>query len=401
MKYMKSSNNHNIISSLPNRILYILFFIITASVFFPWHVYVKFFFCIYALILIKNRVSFDSMALWLLIFSVSYSLFGLLNHHFTLLFFSYIIAPFTYYLLGKYVIKDLSLNNVIWFVILTILSLGLYVYIGAIIQMKAGILVSVTRKIDLPYIDEMAATLLGAVVSLGFCGLPMFLKYGNLKNIQSWLFLLLFFFSLLVILHLSNRTGMVVILVCLVFSFFYRVKRISRLAMIIITFITVFVLIELWQKYGILFDDFVSSFETRNDNSSIETGGDRTTRWIDAIGNLFTSPLGWDPTYGRVHNYWLDVARVGGIIPFIALIVATIKSIIVSLKMFNIKHSLFIFLLLELYICFFLTCMVEPILEGISTYTYLFCMLWGMQKQFCLSYLLFKKKRAVLQNHAS
>ncbi len=372
-----------------DKFLFTLFFIVVSSVFFPWHVFIKFFLCLVILARLLNKIKLDNTAFWLIVFSVSYSFIGLLNGSFTLLFFSYIIAPVSFYLLGKYVVQKFSYEIIIWFIILTVLFLEIYVCLGALLEMRSDSLISITRTINFPYIQEIKATLLGTVVSLGLCGLPVFIRCLITSNkVKAWAFLGLFVLSLLVILHLSNRTGLVVIVVCLAFSFMYNPSKQNKIISIIVSIFAISLLYEVGIEYDYLFEDFLNSYEKRNSISALDTGGDRTVRWIDAFNYLFFYPFGWEVNYGRIHNYWLDVARVSGIIPFFALVIATFESFIVFYDLYKIKNDFLIFIMLELYICFFMSCMVEPILEGISTYTYLFCMLWGMQREY-LNYKLY------------
>lgn len=368
--------------NLKEILLYSIYFVVIATMLIPWSIYIKFFFSIFAFLTVLKCIKFDKIALCLALFSVLYALVGVLNHKFTILALSYIVSPCSFYLFGKYTVKKFSDEILIWFVLLTILFCGLHVYLGTILDIRSGTLISHSRHIDFPYVERLQATLVGAAISLGLCGFSVFMNYKPLFRLKPLMFLGLSLLSLMVLLHLSNRTGVVIIVLCLIFGMLYMLRNRGTFMFLFIMFVisisTVFVIFY----YGSFFEEFISSYEYRNTHSSLDTGGERTGRWVDGLNNLLASPFGWNPIYNRVHNFWLDVARVGGLLPFIPLIIATCKSINLSIKMFKIKNSLLVLIMLELYICFFLTCMVEPILEGLSTYTYLFFLLWGMQYEF-------------------
>lgn len=392
MKLGKESINVN----LKEILLYSIYFIVIATMLIPESIYVKFFFSVIVFFIVLKNIRFDKIALYLALFSVLYALMGVLNHKFAVLAISYMVSPCSFYLFGKYTVKKFSDEILIWFVLLTILFCGLHVYLGTILDIRSGTLISYSRHIDFPYVERLQATLVGAAISLGLCGFSVFMNYKPLLRLQPLMFLGLSLLSLLVLLHLSNRTGFVIIVLCLIFGMLYMLRNRGAFMFLFVIVLLFLSITYISSNYGASFADFISAYEYRNANSALDTGGERTGRWVDGLENLLASPFGWNPIYDRVHNFWLDVARVGGLLPFIPLVIATFKSISLSIKIYKIKNSLLILIMLELYICFFLTCMVEPILEGLSTYTYLYFMLWGMQFEFYNEYV--KKRKLQIIN---
>ena len=113
-------------------------------------------------------------------------------------------------------------------------------------------------------------------------------------------------------------------------------------------------------------------------NEDFATAGNRTNRWSYAIEQLFKYPFGWyDGTIYHVHNMWLDIARISGIIPFLILAYFAGKNIIGSFVLIKRYNTPLMYLMLGLNVCFFTSCFVEPIVGGI--HFMLYCMLWGFQ----------------------
>ena len=115
-------------------------------------------------------------------------------------------------------------------------------------------------------------------------------------------------------------------------------------------------------------------------------------KWGVGLQNIFRFPFGWDveePQYGYAHNLWIDIARVSGIIPFVFFLIVTFMSYYKLLKMLMLKDMAITPLILGLHICFFLSLFVEPVIEALPLYFYLYLMLWGIQNEV---YVLLRRK---------
>lgn len=80
------------------------------------------------------------------------------------------------------------------------------------------------------------------------------------------------------------------------------------------------------------------------------------------------------------HDIWLDVYDVGGIIPFVFIVLYTLlfgKSIITLLTNKNVNKSIKL-LLLCLSSCILAQCCIEPILEACKAYMFALCMIHGL-----------------------
>ena len=137
---------------------------------------------------------------------------------------------------------------------------------------------------------------------------------------------------------------------------------------------------------GIVDDEIIEAYEDRNKgDSSIMTGGSRVVRWIDGCHNLFRYPFGWineKTEFYSVHNMWLDIARWGGIFAFFISVIFTLRASITTIKMYSQKNNEIVAIILSLNICLFLSCFVEPILIGMPSIFYLYCMVWGFQNDY-------------------
>ena len=84
--------------------------------------------------------------------------------------------------------------------------------------------------------------------------------------------------------------------------------------------------------------------------------------------------------FGLSHNLWLDVLRVGGVIPFVLLLIYSWKAFkgIRKFLRSNAGDITYNFLLIVISTGLFLVFMVEPILDGIVNLFILFCLFRGL-----------------------
>ena len=101
-------------------------------------------------------------------------------------------------------------------------------------------------------------------------------------------------------------------------------------------------------------------------------------RWQLAIVNLFKYPLGWTDDIGYVHNMWLDIAKISGVIPFFLLLLLTIISLRDLLILLKIRRNCVVIMLISFYLAVFMSCFVEPIYGG--TQLFIFTMIWGIER---------------------
>lgn len=328
----------------------------------------------------------DSNTLFLALFSVS---LVLLCPQIKLSTFAFIclLGPCTFYSLGRTMARKSLLveNQIILLMLLVIVAESLLMW-GRVmnnIYTSASLIINVGdygRMLSVEGGDVIAATLFGLVASMGISGLGIIFGYNNRKQLVPWLFFLCFVLSLLTTFYLINRTAIVVGLIALMLVTFYKSNNnvfhfVLMLALLAIIGYAIF-------SGGLIDQQVVSAYSLRMDEDTV-TGGDRFWRWGDAFVRMFKYPMGWineRTPYNYVHNMWLDVARMGGIIPFVFLLIPTITSLRNTYYLFKIKNNNLSVVIISLYTCMFIASFMEPVIEGCVYFFLLFCWLWGMEQ---------------------
>ncbi len=110
-----------------------------------------------------------------------------------------------------------------------------------------------------------------------------------------------------------------------------------------------------------------------------------------SIKNIIEKPLGWElEELGYSHNVWLDVVRVSGVIPFVLLVIFSVRSI------WKVKKAIFIdskqlstnILFFTYLMAFFLVFMVEPIIDGLFALFSLYCLFTGIVTKYIENFML-------------
>lgn len=358
-----------------------------------YNVYLIDLFCVW-LIFSRYITSYnDSFSRLLLLFSTAYSLVLFINNSYQSLFevLGYMLGPLTFYLFGKHIIKNSRTDSqIISFILVVVICSCLGLYILTIHDINEFGLINVYRTIGGEDSTSSAtATLLGLVASVGFGGVayPLISKYP-IKSIKSVLFIACVVLSLLSVIHLINRTGIVVLCVAIIVVTFYKVegnyKKILPVIMIVLGlyFLLVFL--------GVINNEVLEAYEARNiGEENINTANGRTERWLQAIPLMFQHPFGWSSLTNAkyCHSLWFDTARTAGIIPFFLIVIIGYISIKRTIRLFKIRDNIVVGMLLSFFVCMFISASMEPVLEGASSYFYLMCLFWGMQTEYYNNYI--------------
>ena len=347
-------------------------------------------FCLLVLLIIPLNRYIDILGFLLLAFTGCFTIMGLLGGFISSLSaaIAYFIPTIFFYCFGKYIVDILGSKDQMIVVLLAVVALySCELYMSTIESViSTGSVVNTSR---LFYIDgdegrKLTATLVGLGVSLGFIGLPMSILYKEKKIIRG-IFIIVFLLSLITTIHLVNRTGLVIGVLTLVITLLYYYRTNTR--QLLIALILSFVVYLLLQKFGVINQEVFDAYAARNE-ADVLTGGGRTERWSYALRQLFLSPFGWAENSGKtevfVHNMWLDIAKITGIIPFILLCFSTLSSFNTLGKLIRIKRDVIVAMLLSLNVCFFCSCFVEPVYGGLHFFLYV--MLWGVQKQYLVRF---------------
>lgn len=336
---------------------------------------------VFATISVKKRI--DVCALIILAYTFFYIVISSFNgfSYSVSTLFIYAVTPFFFYQYGNSIVTRFKEENYIiiaWLIIVTCYCLDIFlVTISNIIE--TGQVISPDRMFSFDAKGEsiLSATGVGLPMDIGMIGLPMFLITKNRPIRYS--FLILFLLSLITTFSLLNRTGIVVAFLCFIIVIGYRSRK--NISSLIVSLIVVSVLVSILIYADIINNELIAYYNERN--KDLATMGTRTERWAVAIGNLFTHPLGWadNGQVYYVHNMWLDVARISGIVPFVLLSCMAVSSFRMAFRLVRIFGNNLSYMLLGLNVCFFSSCFVEPIYGG--THLLLYFMLWGTERELC------------------
>lgn len=345
-------------------------------------------FGVLAILLIPIFNNIDKTGLWLILFSFVYCFMLLIYGDYTRVPI-FLICPIAFYGFGKNVANRLDDQALIDFLTITVVLFGLKVYIACIMDINEVGLINPSRAMNRSGIGEsdMAATLFGLNISLGLAGLvPALVKISPKKHFSMILLFVAFLLSLLTVLHLTNRAGLVVFLLSMMASILYlNPKQNGRflLAFLVLGIVLYFII----PSTRLFFTDFAESYNQREEyglDTGFMTMGGRLDRWVDALRRLFVNPFGFNGKtyYSFVHNLWLDVARVGGTIPFVCILFASITGYKQIIRLWKIKNNRVILILVSLSVASFASAFVEPVLEGSDIYFYMMCLIWGIASQY-------------------
>ncbi len=330
--------------------------------------------------------NWDKIAGGLFTFSLFYTLIAEMNDEVANItnMICYIFAPTSFYIFGKFIANRFGKSDCIFtFLLLSFFLFSITLYCQTISDISSNGFGNISRTI----VDNgsiISATILGVVASLGLAGIIVVVRQREWNDYRWWLLALMMVSSLMTVLHLINRTGIVIAIITFVVILLINSK--GSLKKIITPIVIIVIILYILIDQGIIGYAIFDAYTTRNeaDLGGIQDAGDRSWRWLDALGRLFTHPFGWSNEqnlpYNYVHNGWLDIARIAGIIPFLCY---TFTNFIVLGKFWKfVKDHLsnfFSLYLISLNIVFFLTIFMEPIIEANQTYFYLYAMLWGVE----------------------
>lgn len=346
-------------------------------------IYLLVLFSLTTYIVLPIKKYWDGTCIMLVLFSIIYSIMTILTSQYGsgFLLISYLISPVAFYRFGRWTMSnfyDEKVRQKLLFYIITCYLLSLFIMTFKDIALVGIVNVSRVLLGDLNGGDGLAATLYGLMASVGLgCITVLFTKQHNI-----WLFLgyiLLSILSVLVVVHLVNRTGLVIVLSCLLVAFVLSGKmRINKFlpALLLISILTLVVV-----RAGLISDEIVDAYIQRETSSTYDLTqlGGRSDIWADAVKNLVYHPLGWDRVY-YAHNMWLDIARVGGWFSLLFFLIATFNWCKNCFRLIRKPMTTFRLMVISINVAMFLASFVEPVIEGSILYFSLYMMIWGYTK---------------------
>lgn len=343
------------------------------------YILVLFSLSLWLLLPLKKWWSVDTYAL--LLFSFFYTCMSILSEQqqsgFVII--SYIVTPVAFYRLGYYFMNEfttdlqrfrlLLLVGITYLLNLFFLTIADVSIVGIVNDSRAftGVLADT---------EALSATLYGLMASLGIgCVGATFTR--NMKPGMRILFFLLVGLSILTVIHLVNRAGLIILLCSLLITILHRnqndkAKIVIYLGLLLI--LGIFVL-----QSDMLSPDILSAYEGRNevDGNEASTAGGRTELWMSSFNSMLTHPLGWTQK-SYAHNLWLDLAKNGGwfsLVPFLIVSIMLFKNI---MRCWNKRNSSFNSALISLNVAMLLAASIEPVIEGSMLFFSLLMLVWGI-----------------------
>lgn len=365
----------------------LLFLLLTILIFSlnPNVVYLIALFGFLTYLFLPSQKYWDKTSLWLMLFSVFYCLIIYLNDNIGSVFefFTYIICPIGFYRTGQYFTEKVNSPKMflmIWSIIIFCYSIPLSFDTFDSIN-RIGIVNPFRTMGSEGNSYKLSATLYGLHASLGLSAVSIFFSTLNDTKYFKVLYIFAGIVSLLTVIHLVNRTGLVVVTICLIGCMLYI--GVMNKKHLIFSIVSVCIL-----YYILIYGDFIDStildaYLDREENaigsSTLEVGG-RSSLWLNAIENIISNPFGFHKEKYS-HNLWLDIARVAGILPFICFLLASLLNYKSLYKIIKGQESAITPILLSINIAMFLSSFVEPVIEGSSLYFYLLMFLWGCNER--------------------
>lgn len=361
-----------------DKLLILLFVSVLLTSLWANNIYLLVMFAVATYIMLPYR-SWDKVCSFLLLFSLAYAMMVIMhgNYGSGFILISYLIAPVAFYRFGKWLMttfRDDDVRQKLFLAIVLCYSLTLFLLTVKDTAVVGVVNVSRVMLEDVGDSSSLAATLYGLMASIGIgCISCIFAKRQPI--ILRLSFIILAFFSLFVVIHLVNRTGLVVFFSCLIVSMLVVTKL--KVTKMIPLMILVFILGLFLVKYGVINEEILTAYLDREISSTAnayELGG-RSDIWLDALQKFVTHPFGW-PRVEYAHNLWLDIARVGGWLPLLFFMLATIAWIKNSSRLIK-RPTTFILLLFSINIAMLIASFVEPVIDASMLFFSIMMMFWG------------------------
>lgn len=361
-------------------LLLLAFFILLLTTLLPQNIYILVSFSFLIILLLPYNKWWDSSAIGLIIFSIFYTLMAIMGGCIKSGFITMatLISPVAFYRLGYYLMdnykQEIERYRLLFLIVVSFL---LNTYILTIIDISiVGIVNEDRALLGTSTENALAATYYGLISSVGIgCIAACFSRSISILN--RLLFFVIVFLSLLTVIHLVNRAGLIVFGTCLLLSIliFYWKKPVKLLLTLLSFLALTFALFRL----GLVSDVIIQAYEHRGDIQGFEamTAGGRTERWLIYLADLFQNPLGWKQDL-YAHNLWLDMARVGGWFAFLPFTMVTIVCVKKLIFLFRYTNSSFTVVVLILNIAILLSSFIEPVLDASVLYFSLMMCFWGM-----------------------
>lgn len=358
-----------------------IFFMVLLTSLWANNIYLIVLFSLLIYVYIPIKKYWDVQCGLLFVFSFIYSAMALMTNQYGsgFMLISYLIAPVAFYRFGQWLLSYFTDEDARQKLLLCIMATYLSpLIIMTFIDISLVGIVNESRVMlsDMSDGESLAATLYGLMASIGI-GAIASLLVKNQKACLRWGYILLSLLSSLIVIHLVNRTGIVILLTCILVSFMISIRTDAR--KVFSSVILLCIIAVVLTKTGVITDDIINAYQQRELDSSVDAAqlGGRIAIWNDSLSKLLTHPLGWNRLQ-YAHNMWLDIGRIGGWISlflFLSVTLAWVRSII---KLLFHNKSTFVSIIISVNVSIFFASFVEPVIDASILYFVLLLMIWGM-----------------------
>lgn len=297
----------------------------------------------------------------------------------------YFFVPPILYLSGKWLgdkdISSIVIVRALWLIGFALASMTLKIVFTDILNygFVGGVRNIATSGSD----KELSATILaGALVLLAAYSGVVFTSSALLNKTDRVLIIIAVFICLGISARLGSRTIIFIVAISIILGILINLKHYRKKEWFFFVFSIIIIgyLIATYVSADIFLLNYYLDRADSND-VGISTFGGRVEKWTNALYLLVDNPMGWGIVEnGHSHNFWLDVARNGGIIP---LIISGVMTFIVGKTFFkSISRNSCDIIYRTAATCisssYLLIFMLEPILDGFSYVFYSFCCFWGV-----------------------
>jgi len=340
----------------------------------------------------------------LAVFLSSYALASLYHGFFSLsAAVLFVILPLSMYFVGEYATLGKNRHSSVFhYGYLVVLSLAMYGLLSvgrtllfediAAQLMGARIVYAAWSGVRMNA-TNIGAYLTGAISLAGLLVLPQRNRLGiGIRALTVFLVVT----SGMALLYLGNRTGAVIMVASFLvlsavyfgYSPGYKLEKLKAFALVTLTLLGVlFVLQQNLLGLGEGLADSTLSVRLMQQSVFEEV---RFIAWGEALAGLTEHPLGGKEaniSLNYVHNLWLDVGYVAGIVPLLLLTLFSVLALKDCLRLIKDKNAPIALKLLisGFYTSLFLNFAVEPVLEGVFVIFTMFCFMAGVLRKYVSS----------------
>lgn len=337
----------------------------------------------YLCFMYRDKLAFSNLTFILLAAAIlSFVFLGYYNGNITVqMVLFYTITSFTFYYIGCYIVdKCKTQSEMLYIFTLIIISMALPHIVVTVIDIFEVGLVNPDRILtSISGNDNGQRSVTQRTVEISLCIGAIsffFIKPKNkLQDKTKRLLVIAAVICELCSLHYVSRTGIAILCIGLIIGLLFSWGVSFKSCAILLILFLGYTYVQNSELYQV--------FADRNtDYSNVSNVGLRTVRWEWGLEEIQRHPYG-STTYQNAihsfaHNFWIDYGKISGIIPFVLLIVFSLRNLYQTLAVGFKRIGLMSYFAFAFTPIFIATLMTEPIHEGAPVYMFVYILYAGM-----------------------